>query len=855
MRRSPGKYAQYVGRVGALAVSLGVGLAIASSTGVAYASTDNESGSDAVSATTSKSSTTESTAKDADENSDADDDEPEDDPDEEELEKGEPDLDEEDLDDELDEQDLDEGEPELDDDDLGEGEAPSDEVPGGDEPQDLPAGPDDGPGAPPAVETPAPARSTEELDAEDAVDGGDVENRDLEVPPPPAAPQPEVVSLSSTTTTTTTATSGPEESVETVEIMNALVSNVVSPFSNPAAPAQAPWFDALLAWVRRQISHTFFNKTPVLNRPVETEQILASYWIDIDASDPNGDLLSYKIIQPSTGVVTRELISGKFIYTPFLPPVGDSRVDRIQIVVQDSTEHLSLLNVFHSLARAFGLAQPDDLVVNIDVVVNPLVEFRPGIAAAGLPFYGVGNDPVKVFSSVTITDGDSDELTEAVITVATAYKDGDTLAWDGAEGGPISATVSNNGRTLTLSGLASIAEYEAAIKLVTFATTKGGVARSVTVSVTDDRGLESLAPAFAIVTVTSFPPAIAAAGAPIYGLGNDPVKVFSSVTITDGDSDELSEAVVRVATAYKSGDTLAWGGAEGGPITAAVSEDGRTLTLSGLASIAEYEAAIKLVTFATTKSGITRSVTVSVTDDSGVDAIAPGFALVSVSSFAPTLAGAGVSWYTIGGSPVKVFSSISVNDVDSDELSEAVIRVVTAYKSGDTLGYATGGPGGITATVSEDGRTITLSGVASIADYEAAIKLVTFATTKSGITRGVQVQVTDDSGAASVVPASALVNVTGGFAPTLAGAGVSWYTIGGSPVKVFSSISVNDVDSDELSEAVIRVVTAYKSGDSLGWGGAEGGPITATVSEDGRTITLSGLASIADYEAAIKLVT
>ncbi|PRC52003.1 hypothetical protein C6A85_61135, partial [Mycobacterium sp. ITM-2017-0098] len=68
--------------------------------------------------------------------------------------------------------------------------------------------------------------------------------------------------------------------------------------------------DALLAYVRRLIVHTFFNKTPVV-RSVETEQIVTGQVIiTVDAYDPNGDPLTYDIVQPEGGLVFREPITG-----------------------------------------------------------------------------------------------------------------------------------------------------------------------------------------------------------------------------------------------------------------------------------------------------------------------------------------------------------------------------------------------------------------------------------------------------------------------------------------------------------------------------------------------------------------
>src|SRR5690606_34309800 len=143
-------------------------------------------------------------------------------------------------------------------------------------------------------------------------------------------------------------------------------STVVSPFASPDAPAQVPWFDALLAWVRRQITHTFFNKTPVYG-PITVEQIFTGQLIiDLNATDPNGDPLTYEIIQPTHGVVVRDVITGNFIYTPTTIVTGEPLQDTFQVVIRDDSEHLtgalgSFQKLLHGVARLFGLAQRDNI--------------------------------------------------------------------------------------------------------------------------------------------------------------------------------------------------------------------------------------------------------------------------------------------------------------------------------------------------------------------------------------------------------------------------------------------------------------------------------------------------------------
>ncbi|MCG7583973.1 hypothetical protein, partial [Mycolicibacterium sp. OfavD-34-C] len=871
MRKTSSTYVLHIGRVGALAVSLGVGFAVANSAGVAYADSDADTSSsvssDSQGGDTSAGQQPKDAEDGAEEGGDPNPGEPVDGGDDD----GSPVDDAEDVDNE---EDL-AAEEELDDDVV------TDDTNG--ENVDEPGSGSGNSGPPPAVVDNGGDDAASEADDEDAsvdspVDEPVPAEPDSDVPVDElidevsepvdetdgdADPQTDVVDLKSVNRDSADelAVSAPEagESVETVNVVSALVSNVVSPFADPEAPAPAPWLDAVLAWVRRQIEHTFFNKSPVFG-PIESSQILTGQVLfDLNESDPNGDPLTYTIIQPEHGVVIRELITGKFVYTPTSIVAGDPLTDSFQVVISDSSEHLTgtlgaIQKVLHGIARLFGLAEADEVTVTVPVTVNPIVQLPPVIVTVGAPIFSLGGDPVKVVSSVTITDADSDRLSEATVKILTAGKAGDILDYAAPEGSPITGNWDAATRTLTLSGLATKDQYEQALKAVTFSTTEGGLPRGISISVTDEHDIQSVVPGAALVTVIGLPPGILTVGTPIFTLGKSPVKVFSSVTITDLDSDELSEATVKILTAGKGSDVLGYVAPDGNPITASWDAATRTLTLSGAATVDQYEQALKAVTFSTTEGGLPRGLSVSLVDDAGVASLVPGAAVVTVIGLPPIIATLGSSIFTLGKSPVKVLSSVTITDLDSDELSEATVKILTAGKAEDVLSYSAIEGNPITATWDAASRTLTLSGAATKDQYEDALKAVTFSTTEGGLPRGLSVSLVDDAGVSSLVPGAAVVTVIG-LPPIIATLGTSIFTLGKSPVKVLSSVTITDLDSDELSEATVKILTAGKAEDVLSYSAIEGNPITATWDAASRTLTLSGLATKDQYEEALKAVT
>ncbi|WP_176562194.1 hypothetical protein [Mycolicibacterium palauense] len=668
--------------------------------------------------------------------------------------------------------------------------------------------------------------------------------------------------------TVATAPVEPASSTEAVDVVAGLVSNVVSPFVDPNAPADAPWFDALLAWARRQINHTLFNRTPI-SGPIVAEQIVTGQVVfDLNASDPNGDPLTYEIVQPENGFVIRDLLSGKFIYTPNTVVTGDPLTDSFQVVIRDDSEHLtgalgSIQSVLHVVARVLGLAQPDNLTVTIPVTVDPIVQLPPTVITVGAPVYTLGDDPVALVSSVDIADLDSEYLSGAKIRISLLAQDGDVLGYVAPDGNPVTASWDVDSKTLTLSGDATIAQYEQAIEAVTFAASGGAlIVRTVSVSVTDDQGVDSLVPGLVLANVAApiLPPTVITVGTPIYTLGDDPVALVSSVDIADLDSEYLSGAKIKISLLAQDGDVLGYVAPEGNPVTASWDVDSKTLTLSGDATIAQYEQAIEAVTFAASGGAlIVRTVSVSVTDDQGVDSLLPGAATVLVVApiLPPTVITVGASTYTLGDDPGSVLSSVVIEDLDSDSLSGATVRIVTLGQSGDVLGYVAPEGNPVTASWDADSMTLTLSGDATIAQYEQALKAVTFSATEGvAVLRGLAVSVTDDQGVGSLLPGAATVLVVAPILPpSVITVGASTYTLGDDPGSVLSSVVIEDLDSDSLSGATVRIVTLGQSGDVLGYTAPQDNPVTASWDADSMTLTLSGDATIAQYEQALKAVT
>ncbi|MHA0289063.1 Ig-like domain-containing protein [Mycobacterium sp. C3-094] len=631
-----------------------------------------------------------------------------------------------------------------------------------------------------------------------------------------------------------------EQRVEAVQVMTALVSGTISPFLDPRAPATAPWFDGLLAWVRRQIQHTFFNESPVYG-PIESRQtITGQVLVDLNAHDPNGDPLKYVIVQPAHGLVTLDPITGQFIYTPTTVVTGNPLQDSFKVIISDGSEDLRgpfklARAIFHTLARAIGIAERDEVTVTVPVTVNPIVKVPPVVVTTGAGTYVVGSSPVALLSSAIITDVDSTMLQSATVSL-TNGRSGDLLTYTAPPGNPVTAQWNSTTKILTLSGSATLAQYEAALKAISFSTTQGGAPRIASITVKDDVGLQSLVAGVATVIVVAVPPVLVVTPLAL-GTAGTAVRVSPVVVVTDLDSQKLSSAKVTVGDA-EAGDVLGYGPLPTG-VTATVGEG--SVTFVGAATVEAYQQLLQSITLTSANVGV-KTVTFTLTDDQAETSIPVSTVVTFVGlpvATPPLIVTAPLAAGTTGAA-VTVSPVVVITDIDSTELASATVTA-----TGGTLGYGSL-PDGVVAT--PVGNSVTFTGAASVAAYQQLLQSITLTSGAAGIVT-VSFTVVDDQGKTSV-PATSVVTVVGlpvAAAPLVVVSPVAAGTTG-SPVTVSPVVVITDIDSTELASATVTA-----TGGTLTYGTLPDG-VTATPGA-GSSVTFTGAASVAAYQQLLQSVT
>jgi Mg-chelatase subunit ChlD len=535
---------------------------------------------------------------------------------------------------------------------------------------------------------------------------------------------------------------------------------------------------------------------------------------------------------------------------------------------------------------------------------------------------GVATPIVKDFS---ITDVDSTELTSAKITltgiraedliVSEYYKDGTT----GDTGLGIKYSLSNDAAGniyIDLTGKASVANYEAVIKSITYADGSDNPStapRGVTIAVTDadangTNNLTVVHDSRINVIAVNDAPVIGhtgtgtkfvntwnetAVGGNVNDPGKGPGQIARDFTVKDADTTTLKSATVTL-TNFKDGDVL--NVLKPGTLTYTTTDvkdasgqvTGKTITF-GPGTAAQYQTAIQSITFDNTShdpSKVDRIFNITVDDGSAINNIASTSTTMYITTVndVPTVGTASVS-FTENDAAVSIVKNLGLADVDNTTLSKALVSV--DVKAGDVLTFTGTAPKGVTVveTHNADGLVngFKITGIATIDQYKALIQSITFNSpgdNPQAGDRAVTVQVTDSgakgdgTGTQDSLVAGSKITVTAvNDAPVIGHAGDgkefgnTWNEtlVGGDvkaagkgPGKIAADFTLNDADSPTLQSATVTL-TNYKAGDLLAIGDTAGLKYTLTDVMTNNVVTgkviTFGAGTAAQYQTAISSIT
>jgi len=207
--------------------------------------------------------------------------------------------------------------------------------------------------------------------------------------------------------------------------------------------------------------------------------------------------------------------------------------------------------------------------------------------------------------------------------------------------------------------------------------------------------------------------------------------VNAGLTLNDSDSTSMSSATVKISGNFESGaDVLAFTNTS--TITGAWDARAGTMTLTGSDSVANYQAALRSVTFDNTSQGNQSALgrTIDFTVNDGTTDSTAYSSTVSV-NIVPVVSSSTNTVTITQGAATAVNAGLTLSDADGTNQSSATVKISGNFESGaDVLAFTNTST--ITGAWDAQTGTMTLTGSDSVANYQAALRSVTFDNTSQG---------------------------------------------------------------------------------------------------------------------------
>ncbi len=242
-----------------------------------------------------------------------------------------------------------------------------------------------------------------------------------------------------------------------------------------------------------------------------------------------------------------------------------------------------------------------------------------------------------------------------------------------------------------------------------------------------------------------------------FNKGSAPLPIEPNLVVAGSAGVNLASATVTIAN-RQTEDRLTFTNLSGFGSSYVVNPTSHTalLTLTGSATAAAYQATLRTLAYQNVTLGSpvvgTRNASITVSDGYSNSNLATTSITVKNVNLPPVLAGIETNplTYKANSTGVAITSTATINDPDSVNLSSLTIQITSGYQNNsggaDKLSFVN--QNGIIGTFNAATGTLTLSGVSSLSNYQAALRSVKFSTSGTAIstaTRTLSIVATDDS--------------------------------------------------------------------------------------------------------------
>lgn len=480
---------------------------------------------------------------------------------------------------------------------------------------------------------------------------------------------------------------------------------------------------------------------------------------------------------------------------------------------------------------------------------------------AGPLSYTEGDGWIVVAPSAALTDPDSAMLTMAEVRINSGYVSGQDVL-DGSLIVGLSATFDGLTGILTVSGAGTVAEYQAALRLIRISIPGDDPAtidRTIEFRVHDGSTWSNTAARTVEVAAINDPAAISVDASILSYIENDGwVFAAPGAIVSDVDSATLTSARITFTSGYDPAtDTL--DGTLVAGLSAAFDGVAGVLTISGTATIAQYQAALRAVRLfisGDNPSMADRMIRLEVFDGADWSNAAERTVEVAAVNDASALTvDVAPLPYTEGDGWITIANSATVGDVDSAILTSARVSVSSGYDP-DTDMLDGSLVVGLSVVFDGVSGTLTITGAGSVAQYQSAlraIRLLIAGDAPNATDRTIEFSVND--GSTWSAPAARTITVTPiNDAPVVNVTAAQIEMEAGSTPSVLDPMAtISDADSLGLSGLTVAITAGLATGDQLVLLGVH--PALAAVWNPSLgTLTISGSGSIAEYQSALRSV-
>jgi hypothetical protein len=365
------------------------------------------------------------------------------------------------------------------------------------------------------------------------------------------------------------------------------------------------------------------------------------------------------------------------------------------------------------------------------ITVNPPNASPVITTTAGNLAYTENAGAVAIDPGLTVTDSDNTDLTGATVAITAGFVSAqDTLAFTNQLG--ITGNYNSGTGVLTLTGTTTVANYQTALRSVTYANSSDNPTASRTITFTATDGISTAGSATRGIAITAVNDAPVNTVPGPQSTNEDTAKVFSGANsnqISVADVDAGANSIKITLTATNGTITLA---TTAGLVF--ITGDGTAdATMMFTGTLTAVNTAMNGMSFTPTADFNGAASLQIVSDDQGntgtggplTDTDTVNITVTTVNDAPVVTTSAGNTSFTENGAAVAVDTGLTVTDVDSSNLASATVAITGGFDSTqDTLAFTN--QNGITGNYNSGTGVLTLSGSSSVANYQTALRSVTY---------------------------------------------------------------------------------------------------------------------------------